>query len=77
MFCTTISHTGGLTNMKTRSLQSKLFIAYLGMACLILFSFAIILLCFCIRAAEEKPDQCHEHLKFHISVPGRLCNPES
>ena len=27
--------------MKTRSLQSKLFIAYLGMACLILFSFAI------------------------------------
>lgn len=31
----------GLTNMKTRSLQSKLFIAYLGMACLILFSFAI------------------------------------
>ena len=49
--------------MKTRSLQSKLFIAYLGMACLILFSFAIFLLCFCIRAAEEKPDQCHEHLK--------------
>lgn len=27
--------------MKTRSLQSKLFMAYLGMACLILFSFAI------------------------------------
>ena len=41
------------------------------------FFFCHILLCFCIRAAEEKPDQCHEHLKFHISVPGRLCNPES
>ncbi len=27
--------------MKSRSLQSKLFIAYLGMACLILFSFAV------------------------------------
>ena len=40
MFCTTISHTGAY-QYETRSLQSKLFIAYLGMACLILFSFAI------------------------------------
>ena len=31
--------------MKSRSLQSKLFLAYLGMAILILFSFAIFSMC--------------------------------
>lgn len=61
--------------MKQRSLQSKLFIAYLGMASLILFAFAAFFLSLCIRTTEGKSDQCHEHPEFQFQNTGRLCYP--
>ena len=39
--------------MKTRSLQSKLFLAYISLACLILFSFAIFFYVFVSRQLKE------------------------
>ena len=39
--------------MKTHSLQSKLFSAYLGMACLILFSFAVFFYIFTSNQLKE------------------------
>ncbi len=69
--------TGGHTNMKNTQSAVQTFYRLSWHGLPDPFFFCHILLCFCIRAAEEKPDQCHEHLKFHISVPGRLCNPES
>ena len=39
--------------MKTRSLQSKLFFAYISLACLILFSFAVFFYAFVSRQLKQ------------------------
>lgn len=39
--------------MKSRSLQSKLFFAYISLACLILFSFAVFFYAFVSRQLKQ------------------------
>ena len=62
--------------MKPRSLQSKLFLAYLGMAILILFSFAIFFYVFVSNQLKDSQIRAMNTLNssFQAQVDGAIRN---
>ena len=63
--------------MKTRSLQSKLFFAYISLACLILFSFAVFFYAFVSRQLKQSQISAMNTLNSSFQTRGRFRDPQS